>query len=178
LPEGVAQPNPACDDYVSGYLAQRMPRPRAQVVCASQRDRVAWRYVDGNREGGQKRVEASRPGSGRPKRMNIRSAAMILIVELRATTTGSASLNLTATPTYRARARSFYKEDVESPCSRFNEFLARAQRLVGRSPTPWQRARPCCFQQLRQHDDHRREMGTRGHIDLWTGRREATGPAP
>src|SRR5262249_42764148 len=110
--------------------------------------------------------------------MNMRRAAMILIVELHATTTGSASLNLTATPTYRARARSFYKEDVESPCSRFNEFLVRAQRLVGRSPTPWQRPRACCFQQLRQHDDHRREMGTRGHIDLWTGRREATERAP
>src|SRR5262249_27675795 len=73
----------------------------------------------------------------------------------------------------------FYKEDVKSPCSRFNEFLVRAQRLVAcRSPTPWQRPRPCGLQQLRQHDDHRREIGTRGRIDLWAAPCGATERAP
>src|SRR6516165_4575171 len=47
LPAGDAQPNPACDDYVSGNLPQREHRPRAHGVSASQRHPAARRDVVG-----------------------------------------------------------------------------------------------------------------------------------
>ena len=45
LPAGDAQPNPGCDDHVSGNLAQREHRPRADGVSASQRHPAARRDV-------------------------------------------------------------------------------------------------------------------------------------
>src|SRR5262249_48576915 len=56
--------------------------------------------------------------------------------------------------------------------------LTEGHELDRKSVARQQRPRPCCFNHLGQNDDHRREIGTRGHIDLWTGRREATERAP